>query len=263
MKNPAVGLSKTNSNKRRSESESPYRDKLGKSQGDNSLQKSDRRYTSTTPRQEKNERANNNKPDTSSFANRFGPLEKIKEIITTAKKPNPSPNVQANNTKTNNTQQQKPFQGRVINVPLDPIAKTLLNQKNSYSSSFNPISSIIQNGRNGQVEFSTVLQNAMSPVKNNPNNVQQTKVIKPYTNTLNASAVQQKPMSNSNILLPLLTNPPQQNLAQSQNISSIISQASTLNTRPAFPIFRIEDQPKKKIVYIPPPQSNKMKVSLE
>jgi len=261
LKNSGLGSTKVNSNKKKSESESPYRERLGKSQLENSPHKTDRRFNSITPRQEKNEKGNN-KPDT-----RFGPLEKIKEIITTVKKPISGSNIQYNNSKgnNNNNQQPKVVPGRIVNVPLDPIAKTLLNARNSYSSNFNPISSIIQNGRNGQADFANALQSAMSPVKNNPHNIQQNKVFKPFS--LGASAVQQKTAStstsNSNSVLPLIMNQsqPQQTLSQSQNISSIITQASTLNTRPAYPILRPEELPKKKIVYIPPPQSNKLKVN--
>lgn len=45
-----------------------------------------------------------------------------------------------------------------------------------------------------------------------------------------------------------------------QLVSNLMPNNSTLNLKQVYPTLKVEDQPRKKIVYVPPPQSNKLKV---
>ena len=259
---------------RRSESQSPSQDKGLRKHIEATLQRSDRRHTSTTPRKN-SEKSATQKFDPSA-SGRFGPLEKIKEI--TAKKNTPSYTSHFNgvNTNTKPIQQIRTIQAKASNNPLDNMAKTLLNNKGTFASSvINPIHTIMRNGINS---------NGPSPVKGNftPNNpfanhnnnnaqnpLRNSKIFtgfttmsmppQGYNSTPNTLQQTLPTNSTSNSILPSLTNPTGSNVT-SHNVSGIISNASTLIPRSMNAYVRQEEIPKKKVVYVPPPQSNKMKV---
>ena len=263
---------------RRSESQSPSQDKGLRKHIEATLQRSDRRHTSTTPRKN-SEKSSTQKFDPSG-SGRFGPLEKIKEI--TAKKNTPS-YVSHFNGATSSSKpinQLRTIQAKASTNPLDNMAKTLLNNKGTFASSvINPIHTIMRNGINSNgpspVKGNFTPNNPFANHNNNPqaqNPLRNSKIFTGFTTNSMApqgynstpNTLQQQTTatnSTSNSILPSLSNPSGSNVT-SHNVSTIIANTSALIPRPMNNFLRQEEIPKKKIVYVPPPQSNKMKVPI-
>lgn len=284
MKDPLPELNKNRQTRsmsqRRSESEGPQQRKREKGQTENSATRTERRKTSTTPRKD-----NNAVKAEAANGSRFGPLQQINEIK--LKKPTQISNLKTSNSSTTKSSQStttnassglsyRNKMGPSTNLSLETRSenKSLLTNKTNLTVNNNNNSNAVVPSPNAKVFNGT---NIVTPFKNDSvnNSSGLGKVFNgmdAYSNGKKVQVVQQQnrnvrvitqtsPQANpisSNVSIPSVTNQ-----AQGQNgIGTLITNGSALNLRPAYPSLRVEDQPKKKIVYVPPPQSNKYKVDI-
>ena len=254
-------------------------------------------------------------------ANRFGPLEKIKEFAakkTTNSKGNNQPksnvNTNTNNNINNNLSNrnktlQANLSGPTIQTgkvstqsTLDSNPKNVLNSKTNlplnskasnedrqnvevasplkleftidqtslhkgssskYSNDSSRNENIDGGNKSGHFNFRILSNSSVSSKKpqqqQQQSQPQQSKNVKGYNPGSNFNSPQQSNPVGSNSTVA--SSNQSQLLSQAAPVvTSFISNGSAINLRPAYPGIRMEEQPKKKVVYVPPPQSNKYKV---